>query len=286
MKILSFVHNGMPGVGILNGNGVVDLRRRANVSSLRALLESGGLASVESHATDEPDFSLQDVRFLQVVTDPRHVICVGINYSKHIDEAVDAGIDRKKPDMPSIFLRVAESLVAHGEPLLLPAVSRCLDYEGELAVIIGKGGRYIAAKDAQAHVAGYACFNDGSIRDWQFHTNNITPGKNFPGTGALGPWLVSADEIPDPHRLRIRTRVDNEIMQDGNTTDMIFKVPEIIAYISSFIPLAPGDVITTGTPEGVGFSRKPPRYLEAGETCEIEIEGIGTLVNPVATETV
>ena len=284
MKLASYRIAGRPSFGIVNADGVVDLGARTGVSTLRGFLESGPASRAERYEGDAVDSPLEAIEFLPVVPDPRHIVCVGINYASHIAEVVGAGIKRATPDKPSVFLRCVDSLVAHRQPLVMPRVSTSLDYEAELAVVIGVPGRYIAEQDALSHVAGYACFNDGSVRDWQFHTNNITPGKNFPSTGALGPWLVTADEVPDPQRLAIGTRVNDKVMQDGNTADMIFGVARIIAYVSSFMPLAAGDVIATGTPDGVGFSRKPPVFLAEGDVCEVEIESIGRLVNDVSRE--
>jgi 2-keto-4-pentenoate hydratase/2-oxohepta-3-ene-1,7-dioic acid hydratase in catechol pathway len=284
VRLASYRIAGRSSYGIVNDDGVVDLATRTGIATLRGFLESGPPTRAERYANISADIALETIDFLPVVPDPRHIVCVGINYASHIAEVVEAGIKRATPDKPSVFLRCVDSLTAHRQPLLMPRVSSSLDYEAELAVIVGTPGRYIAEQDALAHVAGYACFNDGSVRDWQFHTNNITPGKNFPSTGALGPWLLTSDEIPDPQRLAIRTRVNGRTMQDGNTADMIFGVARIIAYVSSFIPLAAGDVLATGTPDGVGFSRKPPVFLAEGDVCEIEIESIGRLINEVRRE--
>jgi len=284
MKYVSFVANGLPSFGLVGDGGIVDLQARTKQPTLRAWLAAGGLADVRDHASAAIDFRWDDVRLLPVIPDPEHIACVGTNYRSHIAEVAEAGVQRTVPTKPSIFLRAAQTLAAHGQPLLLPHVSTCLDYEGELAVIIGTPGRYIAERDALSHVAGYACFNDASVRDWQFHTNNITPGKNFPQTGALGPWMTSAGEIPDPHHLAIVTRLNGQTVQEGNTTDMIFTVPAIIAYVSSFLALRPGDIIATGTPAGVGFSRNPPIFLAPGDVCEVAIDTMGTLVNPIETE--
>jgi 2-keto-4-pentenoate hydratase/2-oxohepta-3-ene-1,7-dioic acid hydratase in catechol pathway len=278
MRLASYRIAGRSSYGIVNDEGVVDLAARTGIATLRGFLESGPPTRAERYANIAVDIALEAIAFLPVVPDPPHIVCVGINYASHIAEVVDAGIKRATPGKPSVFLRCVDSLVAHRQPLLMPRVSSSLDYEGELAVIVGTPGRYIAEQDALAHVAGYACFNDGSLRDWQFHTNNITPGKNFPSTGALGPWLVTSDEIPDPQRLAIRTRVNGKTMQDGNTADMIFGVARIIAYVSSFIPLAAGDVLATGTPDGVGFSRKPPVFLAEGDICDIEMSADGRAV--------
>lgn len=285
MRLASYRIGDRASYGIVGNDGVIDLAKATGIPTLRDFLAAGPRAGAR-HASAAADFALEGLELLPVVPDPRHIVCVGINYARHVAEVAQAGIKRTIPDKPSVFLRCVDSLAAHRQPLLMPRVSSHLDYEAELAVVIGTPGRYIEERDALAHVAGYTCFNDGSVRDWQFHTNNITPGKNFPSTGALGPWLVTADAIPDPQRLAIRTRVNGATMQDGNTADMIFGVARIIAYVSSFIPLAPGDVIATGTPDGVGFSRKPPVFLAEGDVCEIEIESVGHLVNEVRREQV
>ena len=184
----------------------------------------------------------------------------------------------------TLFIRLTDTLLGHRQPVLKPTVSDHLDFEGELALVIGKGGRAISEADALSHVAGYTCFNDVSVRDWQRHTGQITPGKNFPASGPLGPWLVTADEIPDPARLTLTTRLNGEVVQNAPTDDLIFTVPVIIAYVSAFTPLAPGDVISTGTPGGVGFRRDPPLWMKDGDTIEVDISGIGTLSNPVVNE--
>ena len=284
MKIASFCVAGRSSYGLVKDNGLVDLAARTGIPSLRELIVAQGLTQAKAHARSQTDFDIGSVTFQPVIPVPEHIVCVGINYASHVAEVANAGIKRAIPDKPSVFLRCTDSLTAHRQPLTLPRVSTSLDYEGELAVVIGKPGRYIAREHALGHVAGYTCFNDGSVRDWQFHTNNITPGKNFPSTGALGPWLSTSEDIDDPQRLEIRTTLNGKIMQQGNTSDMIFDVREIIAYVSSFIALAPGDIIATGTPEGVGFSRKPPIYMADGDVCTIEIESIGQLVNPVCRE--
>ncbi|WP_431268527.1 fumarylacetoacetate hydrolase family protein [Dankookia sp. P2] len=208
----------------------------------------------------------------------RKVLCVGLNYRAHVAES--AG--REVPENPRIFARLADTIIAHGAPLWRPVNSTHFDYEGELAVVIGKPGRRIPAAHALDHVAAYTIFNDGSLRDYQKHS--VTAGKNFPGTGPLGPWLVTADELPNPAALTLETRVNGERRQHAKTSDMILSVPQLIEYISAFTPLAPGDVIATGTPEGVAHARKPPPWLVPGDVVEVEISGIGILRNPVVAE--
>lgn len=285
MRLASFSTAGRASFGIVRGGELVDLAQRTGFPSLRQLLSaSDGLRAAERHADAPADHALKDVIFLPVIPEPKHIVCIGINYQSHIDEVVAAGVQRASPKHPSTFLRTVDTLVGHNQPMLLPRVSDSFDYEAELAVVIGAPGRYIRKEDALAHVAGYTCFNDGSIRDWQFHTNSVTPGKNFPATGALGPWLVTRDDIPDPQQLTIQTRLNGEVMQDSHTHSMIFTVADIIAYVSAFVPLVAGDVIATGTPEGVGFSRKPPVFMADGDICEVEIGSIGTLANPIRRE--
>lgn len=288
MRVLSFRAQGRATYGLLkNDSDIVDLGARfgARAPGLRQWLELGGdVAELQALASQPADFKLQDVQLLPVIPDPAHVWCLAINYEDHIAEIKAVGIQRDRPAHPALFMRYADTLIAHADPMLLPKVSSALDWEGELAVIIGKGGRYISEADAMNHVAGYSCFNDGSIRDWQFHTRQIAPGKNFLASGALGPWMVTRDAIPDPHNLAVTTRVNGEVMQKGTTADMIFGIPAFIAYVSSVLPLRPGDVLATGTPSGVGFSRKPPVYMKAGDTCDVEIEGIGLLTNPIVAE--
>ncbi|MGB5439157.1 MAG: fumarylacetoacetate hydrolase family protein, partial [Gammaproteobacteria bacterium] len=202
--------------------------------------------------------------------------CIGLNYESHRKET---GRDRSAH--PVVFTRFADTQVGHRQPLGVPRVSGQLDYEGELAVVIGRGGRAIDKASAMQHVAGYSCYNDASVRDWQSHTSQFTPGKNFPQTGSLGPYLVTADEIDDVHNLSIRTRLNGEVMQDSNTCRLIFDIPAIIEYISAFTSLSAGDVIATGTPGGVGFTREPQIYLKPGDEVVVDIEKVGSLVNPV-----
>jgi 2-keto-4-pentenoate hydratase/2-oxohepta-3-ene-1,7-dioic acid hydratase in catechol pathway len=204
---------------------------------------------------------------------------VGINYLEHIHE-----MGREKPDYPTLFTRFPDTLVGHGEDIVRPRVSTQFDYEGELAIVIGRPARYVTAARALDHVAGYTCFLDGSVRDWQRHTTQFTPGKNFPATGGCGPWLVTSDEIPDPAALRLTTRVNGEVLQQAPVSDLCFGVPRIIEYCSSFSTLHPGDIIATGTPSGVGFARTPPRWLKPGDSVEVEISGIGILRHQVVDE--
>ena len=209
----------------------------------------------------------------------RKILCVGVNYRPHIRE-----MGREIPDYPVVFIRYPDSLVGDGEALLRPSVSERFDFEGELAVVIGKECRHVPREAALSHVAGYCCFMDGSVRDWQNHTSQFTPGKNFEKSGAMGPRVVPATEIPDPTVLELITRVNGQVMQQGRIADLVFDIPYLVEYISGFTRLRPGDVIATGTPGGVGAARKPPVWLRDGDLVEVEIPGIGTLRNPVRDE--
>jgi len=281
VKFVSFVAPGGASFGIAEGAEIADLGAafQGRFPDLKSLIASGDLAQAAPVAAEAPRVALETVKLLPVIPNPGKIFCVGHNYDSHRRET-----GRDKTAHPSIFLRFADSQTGHGQPLMMPAVSTMLDYEGELALVIGKAGRAIAEDDALSHVAGYACYNDGSVRDWQWHTSQFAPGKNFPQTGAFGPWMVSADEIPDPSALSVTTRVNGEVVQSQPTADMIFSVPVIIAYVSGFTPLSPGDVIVTGTPGGVGAKRQPPRWLNEGDLVEVEIPGVGLLANRVHTE--
>jgi len=222
---------------------------------------------------------LVEAVFSPVVPNPGRVICVGINFKAHMNE-----MGREPPEHPWLFVRWADSQVGNGQPIIRPNVSEQFDYEGELAVVIGKTARHVKAADALNYVAGYSCFMDGSVRDWQKHGSQFTPGKNFHKSGSFGPWLVTADEIPDPAVLNLQTRLNGEVMQQAPISDLKFDIPALIEYISTFAELQPGDVISTGTPGGVGFARKPPVWLKPGDMIEVEVDGIGVLVNPVIAE--
>ncbi len=273
MKLASFRRaDGSTGFGRVEGEHVIDLAAGPDAPpSLRAALAAGRIDG------DGPTLALAEVTLLPVIPDPGKIICIGLNYEAHRQET-----GRAVAGHPAVFVRWADSLVAHGAPLLCPQVSGEFDYEGELAVIIGTAGHRIAAADAMAHVAGFACFNDGSVRDWQRHNSQFTPGKNFPGTGGFGPWMVTPDEMGPLGPQRVQTRLNGALVQDQPVSDMIWPVPEIIAYVSAFTTLRPGDVIATGTPGGVGSRRDPPLWLKPGDNVDVSIDGIGTLRNPVA----
>ena len=282
MRIVNFEYCGQRGLGIVRDGGLVNCAQQmiGDHGSLRSVLASEeGLERLRAFEHASPDMAIADVRLLPPVPDPERIICVGINYAGHVRET-----GRPMPERPMLFLRLAGSQVGDGEPILVPPESEQLDFEGELAVVIGKAGRRIPRGHALDHVAGYSCYNDGSIRDWQRHSVQFTAGKNFVGTGAFGPWLVSADEVGDPSRLALTTRLNGQVMQSASLSDLIFDVPALIEYCSTFTELSPGDVIVTGTPGGVGAFRTPPVWMRPGDIVEVEIAGVGTLRNPIAAE--
>jgi 2-keto-4-pentenoate hydratase/2-oxohepta-3-ene-1,7-dioic acid hydratase in catechol pathway len=278
VKWVSFIHAGRASYGVLTEDGIADAGGTPGAPpDLRAALTAGALPALARTAS--PTLPCSAVTLLPVIPNPSKILCIGINYEDHRAEAA-----RPKVAYPSVFTRFADTLVGAGAAIVRPSVSVMLDYEGELAVIIGKPARAIAESKVPDIIAGYSCFNDASIRDWQRHTAHLTPGKNFPGTGAFGPALVTVDEIPDLRSLQLRTRLNGETVQQASLATMVFSVPQIVAYISTFTPLSPGDVIATGTPGGVGAARKPPLWMQAGDTVEVDISGVGLLINRIASE--
>lgn len=282
MKLVSFHLNNRPGYGAVVGDRVVDLSSHlVDVPDLASLIASPDkLAQAKKLVTaSEGELVLADLSLSPVIPAPGKIICVGINYVAHAEEA-----GRKVGQHPVIFQRFAETLQAHDAPLVRPKVSEEFDFEAELAVVIGKGGSHIAPEDAMDHVAGYTCFNDASVRDWQFHTHQYGMGKTFRFTGALGPWLVTADEIADYRELQIRGILNGEQMQEGNLSELAFDIPHLISYVSQALDWNPGDILATGTPSGIGFKRNPPIFLKPGDIFEVTISQIGTLRNPVIDE--
>src|SRR5213594_1725304 len=283
MKLASYRTPKGAGYGVVMNDGIVDLTRRIGrkFPDLRALLAGGALAQAEkiAKAAKKADLKLSKVTFLPLIPNPGKIVCVGLNYEEHRQET-----GRDKTEQPALFLRLAESQVGHKQPILRPRESKNLDYEAEIAVVIGRAGRRISQKDSWSHIAGYSCYNDGSVRDWQRHTIQWTAGKNFASTGGFGPWMVTADEIPAGTLLTLSCRLNGERMQHATTEQMIFKIPKLIEYISSFTTLAPGDVIVTGTPGGVGARRNPPVWMKPGDQVEIEIDKVGVLVNSIADD--
>ena len=278
MRLASFKSNGQARFGAVIDGGVVDLTT-ADVPELRTALACWDAAEFRRRVERGLPVDTQAMEWLPPIVAPEKILCVGYNYRKHLLET-----GKELPSHPSIFVRFPDAQVGCDQPVIRPRHSTMFDYEGELAVVIGRGGRHVAAGDALAHVAGYACFAENSVRDYQRHTAQATAGKNFEHSGAFGPWLVTVDEIPDPAALTLVTRLNGQEMQRSGVDDLIFPIPELIAYISQFTRLATGDVIVTGTPEGIGSARKPPVWMRAGDVLEIEISGIGILRNTVQDE--
>jgi 2-keto-4-pentenoate hydratase/2-oxohepta-3-ene-1,7-dioic acid hydratase in catechol pathway len=283
MKLLSFVREGRESWGAVIGDGVVDLGAALpQYPDLTSYIAAGRhLEAARDVEGRSPDLALADITYLPVIPRPEKIICVARNYMDHHQEVQSAGKKVELSGVPPIFLRVWRSQVAHGQPMIKPKQSDSLDWEGELAVIIGKEGRSIPEDKASEYVAGYSCYNEASVRDWQFASPQITPGKNFNETGGFGPWMVTADEISPETGLSIQTRLNGNVVQSSTTDRMIFNIAQIIAYASQIMTLMPGDVIATGTPDGVGWTRTPPLFMLPGDVCEVEIEGIGVLRNVI-----
>ena len=287
MKLLSFKTSARTSFGRIEScgesvgesDGVVDLGRRlgGKYADLRRLLEGGGLA--EAAAETGADHRLEDITYLPVIPNPRRIICIGLNYKDHVAEMAS-----DLPSYPSLFSKWPDALVGHGADVVRPAVSEHYDFEGELALVIGKPGRHISEDQAMSHIAGYAPFLDGSVRDFQ--KQSVIAGKNFQHSGACGPWMTTADEVVDPTSLQLTTRLNDQVVQDASTSQLIYSIPTIIAYISQFTQLHPGDVIATGTPSGVGAGRTPPLWMQPGDRIEVEISGLGRLSNNVVAEVI
>ena len=282
MRLASF-HTAAQGAsyGAVTDKGIVDLRRYLGnqFPDLKALIAGNGFAQVAQHLSSAADYQYTDITWLPVIPNPDKIVCVGLNYEEH---RVETG--RDKTENPALFLRVAESQVGHRQPLVRPRESTHLDFEAEIAVIIGKPGRRISQEKSWQHIAGYSCYNDGSVRDWQRHTVQWTAGKNFARTGGFGPWMVTADDIPPNTKMTLSCRLNGERMQHAPTEQMIFKIPRLIEYISSFTTLLPGDVIVTGTPGGVGARRNPPLWMKPGDSVEIEVDKVGVLINTIGED--
>jgi 2-keto-4-pentenoate hydratase/2-oxohepta-3-ene-1,7-dioic acid hydratase in catechol pathway len=279
MKFLSYSVGGEASFGLAAIDGVIDLKSRLGVASLKALIAADGFARAESLAGEAADHAWRAIAFEPVIPEPDKIICIGINYEEHRAET-----GRPVVAYPTVFTRFFNTQVGHEQPIVRPLVSNNFDFEGELAVVIGKPGRAIPEARAFDHVAGYTCYNDVSVRDFQSHTSQFTPGKNFVATGPFGPFLVTPDEVGPLGPQRIQTRLNGEVMQDARLDQMIFNVPKLIAYCSLWTELRPGDVIVTGTPGGVGARRDPPLWMKPGDEIVVEIEGVGQLVNRVVDE--
>lgn len=282
MKLISFLNQGVPSYGIVQGDDVLDLTPilGAQAPDLKTLIAKDLLGAAAEAAKTQP-FSLKysQLTLLPVIPNPGQIFCIGLNYGEHVQET-----GNKVTEKPVVFTRFPDSQVAHNQDILRPAESHRLDYEAEIAIVIGKGGRRIKEEDAWDHIVGYACYNDGSIRDWQVATSQWIPGKNFYKTGGFGPWMVTADEIKPGQVMRLQTILNGQVLQDTTTDKMIHSIPRQIAYISTFLPLSPGDVIVTGTPGGVGNKRDPQIFMKPGDICEIVVDAIGTLRNTIRDE--
>jgi 2-keto-4-pentenoate hydratase/2-oxohepta-3-ene-1,7-dioic acid hydratase in catechol pathway len=281
MKLLSFKTAQGASYGAVTAKGIVDLKRYLGnqYPDLKSIIVDNAFAKIAPHLDAAADYQQSDITFLPVIPNPNRILCVGLNYQDHV---VETG--RDNTEQPAIFIRFAESQLGHKQPMLRPRESKNLDFEAEIAVIIGKSGRRIPQKDAWSYVAGYSCYNDGSVRDWQRHTIQWTAGKNFAHTGGFGPWMVTADEIPPNTKMTLSCRLNGETMQKATTEQMIFKIPKIIEYCSAWTTLEAGDVLVTGTPGGVGARRNPPVWMKPGDKVEIEIDKVGILENSIADD--
>ncbi|MBB3396176.1 fumarylacetoacetate hydrolase family protein [Rhizobium sp. BK060] len=270
MRLVTFHHQGTARPGVVIGDNIHEISSHTDIKA--ALSDVAAIRYQEAAAT-----SVNGAELLPPITNPDKIICVGLNYLDH-------RIETKRPETayPTLFIRWPNTQVGHRQALVRPNESARFDYEGEVAIVIGKAGRHISANQALPHVVGYSCYNDGSVRDWQKHTSQFTPGKNFVASAGFGPWLV-VNEIPDPSTLTLTTRLNGETVQQSGVDLLIFSIPELIAYISTFTELAVGDVIVTGTPGGVGDRREPPLYMQPGDTVEVEVSDIGILTNPVVS---
>jgi 2-keto-4-pentenoate hydratase/2-oxohepta-3-ene-1,7-dioic acid hydratase in catechol pathway len=279
MKFVSFRFQGQCYSGVLEGSRVaplLDLTLGESVSLQDAIERGLSASNVGDFSDKQRSMALSEIDILPPIIHPRKIVCVGTNYESH---RVETG--REKTTKPPLFLRTAETLVADGAPLLCPLESTMFDFEGEIAVVMGRSARRIPKESALEYVFGYSCFNDASVRDWQRHTHQWTPGKNFDATGGFGPYLVTKDEVGPPEDLHLTTRLNGQVVQDANSQQMIFSVVEIIEYVSTFTTLRAGDVIATGTPGGVGALRDPPLFMKSGDHVEVEVSRVGLLSNPV-----
>lgn len=281
MKITTYSVNGTESYGVVTDDGIIDAKPLAGgPQTLRGAIAAGALDIIaEAAAGKSPDHSLDEIEFLPVIPDPGKIMAVGLNYRSHVLEG-----GRDIPEWPMIFTRFANSQVGHGQAMIKPKASDMFDFEGEMAVIIGKTCRHVSEADALSVVAGYSCYNDGSIRDYQRHTSQFVPGKSFYKSGSFGPWMVTADEIPDPATLTLMTRLNGEEMQRATTDDLLFNIPQLIHYLTTVTELEAGDVIVSGTTGGVGFYRDPQVFMKEGDTVEIELDKIGILRNPIVNE--
>ncbi|MGF6160114.1 2-keto-4-pentenoate hydratase/2-oxohepta-3-ene-1,7-dioic acid hydratase in catechol pathway [Ensifer sp. KUDG1] len=284
-RFVSFSAGGKAGYGVVSGNGIIDLSKRhgSTFPTLREVIEAGALARLVDEAAGlTPDLSLDEIRYEIPVPAPEKIICVGVNFPDRNEEYKDG---QAAPSNPSLFIRFPRSFTGHAQPLIRPPESPQLDYEGEIVIVIGKGGRRIPEASALDQIAALSLSNEGTIRDWVRHAKfNVTQGKNFDRTGSIGPWLVPFTDEAQLADIKLETRVNGEVRQQDRTSRMIFSFRKIINYVSTFTTLVPGDVIVTGTPTGAGARFDPPIWLKPGDIVEVEAEGIGTLINPIADE--
>jgi 2-keto-4-pentenoate hydratase/2-oxohepta-3-ene-1,7-dioic acid hydratase in catechol pathway len=281
VRLISFTTEDSTSFGLAVDGGVIDCGARLPAGlDLHGVLQAGGIAGLEAFASTPVDYRHDEVRYLPVITNPgAKFLCIGINYRPHMQE-----MGREPPDYPVVFVRFQSSFVGHRQPMIRPSASEQFDFEGELTVVIGTRARQVPREQALDHVAGYTCLNDGSVRDFQRHSGQFTPGKNFVASGSIGPWLVTRDEIADPAALELTTRLNGDVVQHERTGELIFGIPELIEYLSIWTELLPGDVIATGTPGGVGAGRKPPLWMKAGDNVEVEISRIGVLGNRIVDQ--
>ncbi|MBM3505738.1 MAG: fumarylacetoacetate hydrolase family protein [Alphaproteobacteria bacterium] len=282
MRLATFRADKRVSYGVVVEGGIFDAgyRLAKRFPDLKSVFAGNGLADIEDLARDQKANVLDgDFEYLPPIPNPAKIILAGVNYEPHRIE-----MGRQKGEYCMLFSRFPDTLVGHLQPIIRPMASTRLDYEGELAVIIGRTGRRISRGEALQYVAGYTCFNDASVRDFQGHTTQVIAGKNFPRTGGFGPWIVTVDEIPDPRKLTLQTRLNGKVMQEGKLAELTFDIPDLIEYVSRWTTLQAGDVISTGTPGGVGVARKPPIFMRHGDEVEVDISGIGILRNPVQDE--
>ena len=283
MKFISFLHNKQAKFGILNNEVITDITNKVSgANTLKDLIAKNKILEAKKYASENPgNISLDEIEYLPLIPNPGKIICVGLNYSEHVKET-----NRTIEENPVIFHRFPESQTAHKQPIQRPIASDSLDFEGEMAVIMGEGGKHIKPEDALKHIVGYSCYNESTIREWQRHTRQFGMGKNFEKTGSFGPHMVLAENISDYTKLSIQTRLNGKVMQDAKLSQLIFDIPTLISYVSKAIPWRAGDVLVTGTPGGVGFKRKPPIFMKEGDKVEVEISEIGILSNIIKDEIV
>jgi len=281
MRWLSFERNGATTFGYVtnDGAGVVDAGARTSHASLRDAIEAQALEEIVTECGDQADVALDGLTYAPTIPNPRKILCVGLNYKAHQEETGRGG-----EGVPTIFVRFAAAQVAHAQPMIRPRESATLDFEGEIAMVIGRGGRRIKRSEAMSHVVGFSIYNDGSVREWQRQTSQFTPGKNFTATGGFGPWMMTSDEVGDIDKMELTTRLNGEVMQNATSDLLVHGFAEIIEFCSTFVALEPGDVIVTGTPGGVGAARKPPVFMDDGDLIEVEVSPIGLLSNPVVAD--